>query len=345
MRVDRGDELELLSERPQRRRPASRWPLDDFPATGYVLDAPRARPGRRRRRRRATPPSSPSSSRLGYGDGADRARSSAAAASSAVLEVYRAAAAGVHRARDRPRPRPRPAVRRGARPPQPTRWSSRRPSAVACASRDGVGSVARAGSRASSRSPRAAARRSRGSPCTSWARTLGRVDLRASTATPATSPSAAISSRAERRDARADVVDARLAARGEQPVGAHDVAHVGEVAPRVGAAGDDPHRVLAGVQPARDLAREVGDRVDRLLARAGVVERARADRPAARARRRRSPASRSRGRLRDRVRVLRAQRRVLGRRDARPAARTPRPSRPTTTTALRRLARARPRAR
>ena len=64
--------------------------------------------------------------------------------------------------------------------------------------------------------------------------------------------------RAERRDelarrrraARADVVVAGLAALGEQPVGAHDVAHVGVVAPRVGVAGDDADRVSPASRPA-----------------------------------------------------------------------------------------------
>ena len=97
---------------------------------------------------------------------------------------------------------------------------------------------------------------------------------------------------------------------GEQPVGAHDVAHVGVVAARVRVAGDDADRVVARLEPGRDLAGEGGDRVDRRLARPGVVERARADHP--QAVRVGVEAGQQVGRrLRDRVRVLRAQRRVL----------------------------------
>ena len=82
-----------------------------------------------------------------------------------------------------------------------------------------------------------------------------------------------------RRPPGADVVDARFRARRERPVRAHDVAHVGVVAPRGGVAGADSHRILARLQPRRELARERRDRVDRLLPRPGVVERPRADDP------------------------------------------------------------------
>ena len=66
--------------------------------------------------------------------------------------------------------------------------------------------------------------------------------------------------------------------------------------------------------PAANCLREVGDRVDRLLARAGVVERAGVDHPQAVGVGVEAGDQRRR-RLGDRVRVLRAQRRVLGRRD------------------------------
>ena len=115
------------------------------------------------------------------------------------------------------------------------------------------------------------------------------------------------------RDARADVEDARLAVLGEHPVGAHDVADVGEVAAGVGAAGDDRDRVGARVQALGELAGEVGDRVDRLLARAGVVEGAGVDHAQA-VRVGVEAGEQAGGGLRDRVRVLRAQRVRLGRR-------------------------------
>ena len=113
-----------------------------------------------------------------------------------------------------------------------------------------------------------------------------------------------------RRAARADVEDPRLRALGQQPVGAHDVAHVGVVAARVRVAGGEGDRILAALGRRGRLAREGGDRVGRLLARAGVVERARADHAQAvgvgvEA------GEQVGGRLRDGVGVLRAQRRAL----------------------------------
>ena len=77
--------------------------------------------------------------------------------------------------------------------------------------------------------------------------------------------------------ARADVVDlARLAALGEQPVGAHDVAHVGEVAHRVERTDGDLLDAVA--LAARDPRGERGDHELLRLSRTGVTERSNPDR-------------------------------------------------------------------
>ena len=167
-----------------------------------------------------------------------------------------------------------------------------------------------ASSRAGSRAPSPVAARSRSAlpriSITSCARTSA-GSTSCSISTPAT-PASAADQLARRAGApRADVEDARLAGRRQQPVGARDVAHVGEVAPRVGIAGHQPDRVVARLEPGRDLARERGQGVDRRLPGPGVVEGARAhDAEAVRV----GVETRQQvaGRLADRVRVLRPQR-------------------------------------
>ena len=115
MRVDRAaDSLVLLSEH-NGNPPGTRWPLDDFPATRYVLDH-----------------RVPGQVVVGdeAGDPAELAELEALGMATllivpivyggrelAVLEVYRTLPAGLHGPRGRPRPRARAAVRRGARPP------------------------------------------------------------------------------------------------------------------------------------------------------------------------------------------------------------------------------------
>ena len=104
-------------------------------------------------------------------------------------------------------------------------------------------SVRRAGARGSQP---VAARSRRYEPRSSMhlvRRARARGSTTCSTSTPAASASGGHELRRRGRAARADVVDAGLGALGQQPVGAHDVAHVGEVASRVGVADDDPDRV------------------------------------------------------------------------------------------------------
>ena len=234
--VDSADEIELVSQQP-RRRVGERWSLDDFPSTRYVLEHRVPGPGRRRRRGR----------RRG------RARASwpsSASAPSCIVPVIcgdeplararglpRAAQAFTAREVDRARVL---AQQFGAA-------LDRLPTSSKLVRACPRGS-ARAGSRAASPWRRGGGRRSRGSPSTSWARTLAGSTSVVDGDAARPRRARRSSSRAERRDARADVVDAGLAAGGEQPVGADDVAHVGEVAARVGAAGDDADRVLAGVR-------------------------------------------------------------------------------------------------
>ena len=161
---------------------------------------------------------------------------------------------------------------------------------------------------------------------TSCARTRRRVDDVLDLARPWRGPAPATRSRADQERPEHTLATGGPAGAGEHAVGAHDVADVGEVAPRVRVAGDDADRVVARLEPARHLAGERGERVDRRLARAGVVERARAHAPAVRARRRRSrPAGRPppcSPRTGSAAAAARPRRPA-----ARPAARTPRPTR------------------
>ena len=150
----------------------------------------------------------------------------------AVLEIYRTLPqAFTAREVDRARVA-RPAVRRGAGPPhiaviaRATSAGCRRGScSSAISGRQAVVDVSR------SLAPRISK--------TSWARTLAGSTWW-STATPATSPSAASSSRAERETPEQTLKTPGSPCSASSPVGAHDVADVGEVAARVGAAGDDP---------------------------------------------------------------------------------------------------------
>ena len=168
---------------------------------------------------------------------------------------------------------------------------------------------ARAGSPAPSRSRRAAARRSRGPPSPrARARAPGRRRGRSRRPSRGRAPRPARAADADRPEQT--LTTPRRAASREQPVRAHDVAHVGVVAPRVRVAGDDADRVVARLQPGGDLARERGERVERRLARPGVVERARA-RDAQPVRVGVEAGEQVAGGLRDRVRVLRPQRRGL----------------------------------
>ncbi len=86
----------------------------------------------------------------------------------------------------------------------------------------------------------------------------------------------AIRSRTVAVSAAADVVGAGLEV-GGRDIGAHHVAHVREVARRVGVAGAQQRLGRAGRLGLRDLARERADHVVIRLAGAGVVEGAHAD--------------------------------------------------------------------
>ncbi len=193
--------------------------------------------------------------------------------------------------------------------------------------RDGVGQRAsRAGSPAPSPSRRAAAPRCPRTSITSCARTSD-GSTTWSISAPATQAERRDQLARGRRAARADVDRPRLARGRQQPVGAHDVAHVGVVAPRVRVAGHDADRVVARLEPGRDLARERRERVERRLARSRVVERRAGARRAGRARRRRSRRAGRRPPSRPRTGSAGAAA-PTRRRAARPAGRRPRRRRP-----------------